>query len=197
MARLKRYHPVLRKNSRPHRLVEALALGTGVLIVSFLNPAAMPLLARRAIKGYLKKRRFERNILLRDLKHLQRRELVDFQEEGNGEVKIVLTQAGREKILRYNLDKITLTAPKRWDGKWRLIMFDIPQGQRMARDAFRRKLQELKFYAIQKSVYITPYPCEEEIDFIASLFEVRDHVLLFRVDHLEGAEKLEDYFHLK
>ena len=73
-------------------------------------------------------------------------------------------------------------------------MFDIPHDHKIARDAFRTKLEDLKFYSLQKSVFITPYPCEKEIEFIATVFDVRKHVLILYVSRFEGEEKLKHHF---
>jgi DNA-binding transcriptional regulator PaaX len=89
-----------------------------------------------------------------------------------------------------------LKRPAKWNGKWRLVMFDIPHGYKRARDAFRQKLKRLEFYPIQKSVFITPYPCEDEIDFLASVFDIRKHVILMNIADFEGEEKLKRHFRI-
>lgn len=82
-----------------------------------------------------------------------------------------------------------------WDKKWRLVIFDIPTYQKNAREALRHKIKEMGFYPLQKSVFITPYPCEDEIDFISSVFEIdRNNVLILEVSKFEGEEKLRNYF---
>ncbi|MBI4034031.1 MAG: hypothetical protein HY378_00590 [Candidatus Brennerbacteria bacterium] len=99
-------------------------------------------------------------------------------------------------MLTYDIDNIKLKR-QRWDGKWRLVTFDIPDSKKTAREALRRKLKELDFYPLQKSVFITPYRCEDEIDFICSVFDVnRNNVLILEVNKFEGAEKLKHHFKL-
>src|SRR3989344_4593151 len=56
--------------------------------------------------------------------------------------------------------------PARWDKLWRLVIFDIPEEERTGRMALAAKLKELGFYPLQKSVFIHPYECKDEIDFI-------------------------------
>ena len=133
---------------------------------------------------------------MRDLKHLQARKFIDYQELSNESVRITLTKRGREKILEYNIDNIQLSKDTPWDGIWRMVMFDIPHHKKAARDILRPKLETLGFHPIQKSVFITPYPCEDEIDFICSFYEVRSYVLIFEVSRFEGEEKLKHYFHV-
>ena len=90
--------------------------------------------------------------------------------------------------------QIKLNKKRWWDGKWSLVIFDVPHSQKKIRDALRAKLRELEFYAIQKSVFIVPYKCEDEIDFITTLMGVREHVLILNVASFEGDEKLRHYF---
>ena len=56
------------------------------------------------------------------------------------------------------------------DGEWRIVIFDIPEKFKKAREALRMKLKELGFLELQKSVFIFPYECEDEINFIVEVF---------------------------
>ncbi|MEK9194414.1 MAG: hypothetical protein AAB884_01240 [Patescibacteria group bacterium] len=98
--------------------------------------------------------------------------------------------------MQFKLENIRINKPKKWDGRWRLVMFDVSDRQKTARDALRTKLKQLEFYPIQKSVFITPYPCENEVDFISSMFNVRNNVLVLYVEKFEGEEKLKHLFKL-
>lgn len=146
------------------------------------------------IRGYFRKKRFEKEKFLRDIKNLQERKLIDCKELPNGKLKIILTGKGKEKILEYSIDDIRLDIKKHWDGRWRMIIFDIPESKKKARDALREKLTQLRFYQVQESVYLTPYECEREIDFICSVFDIRRYVLIFYISHFEGEEKIRYYF---
>ena len=59
-----------------------------------------------------------------------------------------------------------INKPKKWDRKWRIILFDIPEKIRKARDVFRYHLNQLGFYEFQKSVFVHPYNCKDEIDYL-------------------------------
>ena len=111
-------------------------------------------------------------------------------------MEIAITKQGKEVALRYDIDTVKLKRPSRWDGKWRLIIFDIPSDKKQAREAFRKKLSELGVYPLQKSVFLTPYPCEKEIEFIATIFEIRQYILLLYVSAFEGEEKFRHRFNL-
>ncbi len=45
-----------------------------------------------------------------------------------------------------------------WDGKWRMILFDVPESKRTVRQMFRLKLLYLGARMFQSSVWITPNP---------------------------------------
>ncbi len=77
----------------------------------------------------------------------------------------------RKTLLRYHRN---LGIP--WDGKWRIVMFDIPQTHERQRYLFRAKLKMLGFQMIQKSVFVIPYPCEEELSRICRTLRLLDHV---------------------
>ena len=184
----------LRRDSRPWKILKYLLIGGGFLLVATIAPAGGAQIVRDLIRGYFRKKRFEREKFLRDLKNLQERKLVDYQELPDGKVKIILTKVGKQRILEYNIDDIKLNKDKKWDGKWRMVIFDIPDYKNKYRDAFRKKLELLGFYSIQESVFIAPYECEKEIDFIGSFYNIRNYSLIFYISSFEGEEKLKSLF---
>ena len=186
----------LKHNSKSYKILKTVLLAGGFLALSSISPLGGAQLARGLVKEYFRKKRFERERFLRDLKRLQVREMLDYKELSDGKIELTLTASGKKKIFNYNIDDIKLNTQKKWDSRWRLVMFDIPHHQKKARDAFRKKLRQLGFYAIQKSVFITPYECENEIDFVCSVFNIRRFILVLYVSHFEGAEKFRHYFNV-
>ncbi|HPT40102.1 MAG TPA: hypothetical protein PLQ44_00645 [Candidatus Paceibacterota bacterium] len=96
----------------------------------------------------------------------------------NGNDFLEITDLGRKELLRYDIDELQIRKSKLWDGKWRIVIFDIPERFRNGRIALSRKLKELGFYSLQKSVFVFPYECENEIDFIREFFDVKKFVIL-------------------
>lgn len=81
--------------------------------------------------------------------------------EKQGEIYIRLTSQGNKKITR---DFPLLSLQKRkWDKKWRVVIFDIQEINKSARDGLRRKLKELGFGMIQKSVFISPHDIIQDL----------------------------------
>ena len=95
-----------------------------------------------------------------------------------------LSVKGKARMKHYSLENIQAPPrPKRWDGKWRLLMFDIPERNSWARNLLRNKIREWNFAHIQRSVFITPFDCEKEIGAVLERLELQDAVLLMTVEH--------------
>ena len=125
---------------------------------------------------------------------LEKQNLISISEKPNGEVTITLTEAGKQKALTYQIEKMKLKKPKVWDKIWRVIIFDIPEGQKKARDVFRGHLKSLDLYSLQKSVFVTPYPCKDEIDFLKHNFEIAQHITYLEAHFIDNQNKLRNYF---
>ena len=87
-----------------------------------------------------------------------------------------LTEKGRARGLFFSLDSLSIKKPKKWDGKWRVVVFDIPEGKRRLRDSLRMRLKTLGFYELQRSVFVFPYPCENEVTTLISAFGLEEEV---------------------
>jgi len=108
----------------------------------------------------------------------------------------VLSDKGKLKALTYHFNKIKM-AQKTWDKKWRVVFFDIPEKFRWGRDAIRRKLKELGFYELQKSVFVFPYECEDEIDFIIEFYGTRKYIRYGVFNYIDNDLELKRHFDLK
>ena len=88
----------------------------------------------------------------------------------NHQIYISLTERGRKRAGRFQINHLKIKKPKRWDGKWRLIVFDIAHKQRIKREALRGFLKRLDLHPLQKSVWVYPYDCRDEINLLKSFF---------------------------
>lgn len=124
------------------------------------------------------------------INHLKKKKLIKTQIK-NREFVVALTENGRKEILKFDFDKIKLRKDKKWDGKWRIIMFDIPEVKKDARDALRQKLNSLGMRQVQKSVFAYPYECKKEIDFISGFYDIPDYILYLeaKIDDLDDTLK--------
>jgi DNA-binding transcriptional regulator PaaX len=102
--------------------------------------------------------------------------------EGN---KLRITEMGKKKLQSLELREYKLPKPKRWDGRWRVLIFDIPERRRVLRDKVRRTLAAVGFIRLQDSVWIYPYDCEELITLLKADFKIGKDMLYMIVDTLE------------
>lgn len=109
------------------------------------------------------------------IKRLENQKLVSWNEI-DGELRLVLTEKGNKKVLQYRLNELKIKKTPEWDGLFRVIIFDIPEKKKGVREMFRRKLKELEFQQLQKSVFVIPYECRDEIDFLKNIYEVGPYV---------------------
>ena len=108
-----------------------------------------------------------------------------------------LTEKGKKIVKEIQFDNLKIDKPKFWDGKWRVVIFDIPENKRRhMRDAMRQKLQKIGFYQMQKSVWAFPYPCEKEIQLLCEIFEVNPFVNMITSNKIYKDDALRKYFKL-
>ena len=141
-------------------------------------------------------RQIDRDYLWRTVKEFRHHRLLDWTEHADGTISMVLTEKGRRMAGRFDPDKLSIPKPNRWDKKWRIVIYDIPQNKKGARDALRHELQVMGFKEWQKSVFIHPYPGHEQIDFIIELFELRPYVRQAEVFNPTNEAELKLYFGL-
>lgn len=79
--------------------------------------------------------------------------------EGNRNEGLRLTPAGADIK-----EKLYQERQKEWDGKWRVVIFDVPEKQRKTRDDLRFELKKLGFGSWQKSVWVTPFNLSEKLN---------------------------------
>ena len=109
---------------------------------------------------------------------------------------IEITELGKKKVLSYDLENIKINRPKKWDGYWRIVIFDIPEKNKKARRALNFKLNDMEFFPLQKSVFACPFECENEIDFVTEFFGIKKHVRFVLAKSIENDEFLRSYYNL-
>ena len=141
-------------------------------------------------------RNINRRALNRAIHSLYKSRLVDSVDYKDGTTTLVLTERGRKKILTYQIDKITVPAMGKWDKKWRIVIFDIPERRKKARDALARTLKRMGFYQLQKSVFAHPFECSNEIDFVIEFFNLRPFVRQILAERIDNELQLKKIYKL-
>jgi CRISPR-associated endonuclease Cas2 len=101
-------------------------------------------------------------------------------EKQGGGILITLTEKGRSIVARTRMRRVLLRPIERpavWDGKWRLVMFDIATEDASKRSAFRRLISRLGALMLQKSVWLYPFDCTEQVDLLKGVFKLTDREL--------------------
>ena len=166
----------------------------GVIYVAASSPSFSFRLARTVFKN--KPSKFSKRKAIDAFSYLKRRGLLEITRDG-ADICVALTKAGKERAGKYQVDDLTIKKPQKWDGKWRVVIFDIPNESKIKRDAFRRKLKELGFYSLQKSVWAHPFECKEEIGLLKNFFGLgAAKIQLILADKIEKDAPLKNVYKL-
>ena len=95
---------------------------------------------------------------------------------------IMITSKGLEKIFKMRL-KTTIRA-KRKDGKWQMILFDIPENRRKQRNYLRESLQYLGYRQLQKSIWVCPYDTLKETKALIKRYNIKPFIELLLINKI-------------
>lgn len=171
-----------------------LALG-GIVFVGALAPAIFSAMEknRRPYKKFPKKK------IQNAINMLKHRQLIEILQGNNDKLKVQLSNKGQQRIKEFCFETLKIEKPKKWDKKWRVLIFDIPSHPKIynkAREALRDKIKELGFYQLQKSAWVYPYECEDEILLLAEIYYVQKFIEILTVEKLLHEQKLINNFNL-
>lgn len=185
---------MLRGKSLTREILFMVAAGP-ILISSLFAPNAVQIL-KPLIKWRKNWDKIDHRRIQEAIKRLNKKRLVGLIERGD-KIYIEITEKGNTLLKSFDYDELKLPNPKLWDKKWRLVIFDIPDKKKRERGAFSEKLKDLGFYPLQESVYIYPYDCQDEIDFVCEFLSINRYVNYCLVESLGKKEgDLRDIFNL-
>ncbi|KKT60918.1 MAG: Transcriptional regulator, PaaX family [Candidatus Giovannonibacteria bacterium GW2011_GWA2_44_26] len=139
-------------------------------------------------------RAIDRRKLHYSINKLSKTKFVKILEKGDGFASLTLTNKGKIKAFSYKIEEVAIPRMAKWDGKWRFILFDIPEQRRKARNALARVLKRMGFYQFQKSVFMHPFECRVEIDFVSNFFGVSACVSFIVAEKIDNESKFRAYF---
>lgn len=119
-----------------------------------------------------------KNALSQALKRLRERKLLEREEKKTGEIILKLTDAGKDFVYLLKEDD------QKWDGKWRIVIFDIPESKRLVRDVLRRRLKSWKFERWQKSVWASKKNFTQKLRQLVKELEIEDWVVILESDNV-------------
>lgn len=113
-----------------------------------------------------------------------------------GKKYLRVTPIGR-KALAFEQAKSSLKNQKRrWDGRWRMVVFDVPERRRSVRNRLRAVMSEIGFMRLQDSVWVYPYDCEDFLALLKTELKIGKDVLYAIVDSIEQDRNLRAAFKL-
>ena len=128
--------------------------------------------------------------IIRDLK---RRNIIAGTEK-SGQQYVELTDQGELEVLFL---KATMPRESKWDGKWRLVLFDIPENARTKRNVLRALLYKNGFQKLQASVFISPRQLNREAITYLQKTGLIQYIRIARIDELDNDKGLRRSFRLK
>jgi len=125
---------------------------------------------RRALLGlpeYTKK-----SSIAQTLRRLRKRGLIEQEKDDEGKIILKLTALGND----------FLGKEEKWDGKYRIVIWDIPEKKRRVRDLFRRRLRGWGFKHWQKSVWVSKGNVADKLRKLVSDLEMEGLIAIIESD---------------
>lgn len=132
----------------------------------------------------------------RSISRLSKEKLIEEKIFPNGSFKLLLTKEGikQAKMLSLIGKSINFKNSKKWDRKWRIVLFDIPEKDRAFRDILRDHLRELKFFKLQHSVFVSPYPLEGVMLEVIELYSAQKYVRIITALKIDNEDRIKRHF---
>lgn len=132
----------------------------------------------------------------RALKNLTKDGDVEVSYKGK-EKRYRITPSGTRKLARLEFKDYQPTRFIKWDGKFRIVCFDIPETDKYTRTLFQTKLSDLGFYRLQYSVFVTPHNCKELIMLADKAFGLRNWVRVIVAETIDNEQHLLNFFKIR
>ncbi|MDO8529498.1 MAG: hypothetical protein Q7S18_02415 [bacterium] len=160
----------------------------GAIAVSTNNPRFFKYVLPKIIKylSYAIKDSKSKKEVYDVFSRLKNQGLIKYEYIGK-QIHISLTEEGKKKAGKYQIDELEIEKPRKWDKKWRVLIFDIADKHKIKRESLRGKLKELGLYQLQKSVWIFPYNFYKEIEMLRDFFGLNNSEM-----KIIDAHKIED-----
>lgn len=188
------------KEETKERLVsvsKAILLTVGILgfvAIAAVAGNAVQLLKYTPLGG--KRQKLKIYEINKNIKLLIKRDLI-MEKEDKDYKYLEITPKGRRLLLKYEMEGLSEEKPKKWDHKYRVVIFDISEYRKKTRDQLRKILVNFDFVCLQDSVWVYPYHCQEIIELLKKYLELKEEVIYMVVDSIENDKWLKERFKLK
>ena len=175
------------KKDRLQKVILGTVAAAGMLSVALVAPNVIQALYKLGILPNPRRKEY----ISSSASKLVRRGLLKF----NGKY-YELTPSGRKILRRWEMFEYSFKKPRNWDGKWRMIIFDIPEKKKGIRLQVSSLFRRAGFYRLQDSVWVYPYNCEDIIGLMKTDFGVGKEILYVIADEIENDRHLRQEFKL-
>ena len=134
--------------------------------------------------------------LNRTIESLYEARFVEKRKVPDGKMEIVISKNGEKRAMIENINTLKIARPKKWDGYFWVVLFDIPEKRKRIRDTLRFHLKKMDFYELQKSVFVLPFPCVKEIKFIAEYYNIRKYIRIIEARSIDHEKEIIQRFKL-
>ena len=184
----------MRKETITKKILKYLLIG-GAVFIAASSPAFSYKLSKAFYRSLMKKKHFDgsRSEFNNAFYYLKRRGYLNFQKR-NHQVYISLSEEGKKRAGEYQIDDLKIKRYKKWDRKYRIAIFDIPNVARFKRDIFRGKIKQLGFYQLQQSVWVHAFDCWREINLLRDFLGLNKRELKIITGTIEDDGSLREFF---
>jgi len=185
------------KKKDKRKNIQKIILGTifaaGMLGIAFIAPNVLS--AIKKLEGSFKRKKNLKYSINDSFARLREKGLIEIVEI-NGKKVARITKRGESKLDFLDRHNFKLKIPKEWDGRWRIVAFDIKESRSKTRFLLRKTLSQIGFIRLQNSVWLYPYDCEDLISLLKADFKIGKDVLYMIVEKLENDWHLRKNFNL-
>lgn len=107
---------------------------------------------------------------------------------------MILTAKAQRRLARNEINTLEIPPCEQWDNMWRIVFFDIPEKQKTKRDAFAGHLRRMGFAVLQRSVFVSPFPCRDEVSLLVVHYDIDQFVTYIEASHIDNEAPLRKHF---
>ena len=193
MQKIEHEAAVVRRRTNIQKVVLRTVATAGLLSVALFAPNALQVLrmfdggkGRRLNPKYLIGNAFEKLLAIN---------FIEFVNTKKGRF-VRLTESGKLKLGGMIARSPDARVGKRWDKRWRIVIYDINEKRKVTRNHLQRTLLNFGFCKLQNSVWVYPHDCEDLIIMLKADFKIGSEVLYMVVEKIENDMSLRRYFGL-
>ncbi|MCR4285758.1 MAG: hypothetical protein NUW00_02590 [Candidatus Kaiserbacteria bacterium] len=154
----------------------------GIVSIAVCAPNAL-----QVLKPFFKEKKYSpRASITRNIESLIKSGLVKRTYSKDGDGRLELTRKGRWEV---GIRSVLVGQKEmKWDGKWRVVIFDVPNTKTKMRIELTRGMRMYGFELLQKSAWIYPYECNDFVEILRDHLDLRENVTHLVTDRFHGDE---------